>query len=377
MWHFVVPHLELLLLLSASTVIWRKLFLCLFGWRRNLSFARQVHGFNCEANSYNLLVVNMSCSEVSQLCRSWRCVYWKVFKVSTDEAVGFIQTGTELRALDSEISCRHLSFIRKLSSSPNSVIKRFAKLNLWYVMCILFSCFIVVLYLSLFCIVAPLCCLTVLFVCCHFGEIKIDIICSSCICRCCLCCCEYKIARCILQLHWSTTSVDSHLNRWFSSRLPWPRSDADYEETVRLRCQRSAHQPRLSVVHFSKSLLHHYGKRFTCLRPASINGVLMMPHTHTISDHLQYYKRYNHIWWQSVQCQTPLHGHRLQTCCTTPPILPPTDNPTTILQLVVQQIHHQPTKICHIAMPTSRHVRMLGCGTFLSPTLSCYCLTAV
>ena len=73
---------------------------------------------------------NMSCSEVSQLCWAWRCVYWKVFKVSTDEAIDFIQTGTGLRALDSEISCRKLSFIRKLFSSPNSVIKRLTKLNL-------------------------------------------------------------------------------------------------------------------------------------------------------------------------------------------------------------------------------------------------------
>jgi len=40
------------------------------------------------------------------------------------------------------------------------------------------------------------------------------------------------------------------------------------------------------------------------------------------------------------KCQTPLRGHRLRTCCTTPP----TDKLTTILQLVVQQI-------CHIAMP--------------------------
>jgi len=35
-----------------------------------------------------------------------------------------------LHALDSEISCRKLSFIRKLFSSRNSVIKRLAKLNL-------------------------------------------------------------------------------------------------------------------------------------------------------------------------------------------------------------------------------------------------------
>jgi len=33
---------------------------------------------------------------------------------------------------------------------------------------------------------------------------------------------------------------------------------------------------------------------------------------------------------------------------------------TTILQRVVQQIHHQRTKICHI--PTSGHVEMLGSG---------------
>jgi len=35
------------------------------------------------------------------------------------------------------------------------------------------------------------------------------------------------------------------------------------------------------------------------------------------------------------KCQTPLHGHWLRTCCTTPP----TDELTTVLQLVVQQIH--------------------------------------
>ena len=58
----------------------------------------------------------------------------------------------------------------------------------------------------------------------------------------------------------------------------------------------------------------------------------------------------------STKCQTPLHGHRLRTCCTTPP----TDELTTILQLVVQQIHHQRTKICHI--PTSWHVEMFDYG---------------
>ena len=51
------------------------------------------------------------------------------------------------------------------------------------------------------------------------------------------------------------------------------------------------------------------------------------------------------------------YGHgRLRICCTTPP----TDELTTVLQLVVQQIHHQRTKICHI--PKSWHVEMLGCG---------------
>jgi len=42
---------------------------------------------------------NTSCGEVSQLC-----AYWKVFKVSTDEAVHFIETSIGLCALDSVIS---------------------------------------------------------------------------------------------------------------------------------------------------------------------------------------------------------------------------------------------------------------------------------
>ena len=46
-----------------------------------------------------------------------------------------------------------------------------------------------------------------------------------------------------------------------------------------------------------------------------------------------------------------IHGHRLRTCYTAPP----TDKLTTMLQ-----------QICYIAMPTSRHVKMLGCGKFLS-----------
>jgi len=64
------------------------------------------------------------------------------------------------------------------------------------------------------------------------------------------------------------------------------------------------------------------------------------------------------------KCQTPVHGHRLQTCCTTPP----TDELTTILQLAVQQIHHQRTK----KFATSQHLDMsrcwalaLGCGKFV------------
>ena len=52
-----------------------------------------------------------------------------MFKVSSDEAIDFIQTGTGLHPLGSEISCRKLSFIRKLFSSSNSVIKKLAKLN--------------------------------------------------------------------------------------------------------------------------------------------------------------------------------------------------------------------------------------------------------
>ena len=68
----------------------------------------------------------------------------------------------------------------------------------------------------------------------------------------------------------------------------------------------------------------------------------------------------------NAKCQTPLHGHRLRTCCTTLP----TDELTTILQLVVQQIHHQRTKICHI--PTSWHVEMLGCGIAMWQIFVCW-----
>jgi len=54
---------------------------------------------------------------------------------------------------------------------------------------------------------------------------------------------------------------------------------------------------------------------------------------------------------------TTLHGRRLWTCCTTSTM----DDLTTILQLVVQQIHNQRTKICHTA--TSWYVEMLGSDT--------------
>jgi len=36
---------------------------------------------------YTCECFNMTRSETSQLCRAWRCVYWKVFNVSIDEAV--------------------------------------------------------------------------------------------------------------------------------------------------------------------------------------------------------------------------------------------------------------------------------------------------
>ena len=53
--------------------------------------------------------------------------------------------------------------------------------------------------------------------------------------------------------------------------------------------------------------------------------------------------------------EIPLHGHRLRTswtCCTTPSTdTTNTDELTTILQLLAQQIHYQRTKICHV--PTS------------------------
>jgi len=55
------------------------------------------------------------------------------------------------------------------------------------------------------------------------------------------------------------------------------------------------------------------------------------------------------------KCQTPLNGHRLRTCCTTPP----TDELTIILQFVVQQI-------CHIAVPEPIISTCQDVGKFLS-----------
>jgi len=68
---------------------------------------------------------NMTRSEISQLCRAWRCVYWKVFEVSTDEAIDLIEVRTglcQLCALDIELSHRKSSFTHTLSCSTNSVI---------------------------------------------------------------------------------------------------------------------------------------------------------------------------------------------------------------------------------------------------------------
>ena len=61
------------------------------------------------------------------------------------------------------------------------------------------------------------------------------------------------------------------------------------------------------------------------------------------------------------KAQTPLHGQRLRTCCTKPP----TDELTTILQLVVQQIHHQRTKICHNLDMSRCWALALRCGKFV------------
>jgi len=59
----------------------------------------------------------------------------------------------------------------------------------------------------------------------------------------------------------------------------------------------------------------------------------------------------NSTTWTPAATNTS-YEHRRRT--------PPADELRTILQLVVQQIHHQRSKICHI--PTSWHVEMLGSG---------------
>ena len=74
---------------------------------------------------------NMTRSETSQLCQAWRRVYWKVFKVSTDEAIDLIQVSTGLSALDIELRHRRSSFVHKLSCSTNSIINALFALKLW------------------------------------------------------------------------------------------------------------------------------------------------------------------------------------------------------------------------------------------------------
>ena len=73
---------------------------------------------------------DMSHSEIMQLCRAWKCVYWKVFKVSTDDAIACIQAHIGFSDLDSEIRSRKSSFICKMCHSCNTIIKRLSTLNL-------------------------------------------------------------------------------------------------------------------------------------------------------------------------------------------------------------------------------------------------------
>ena len=72
----------------------------------------------------------MSHSEIMQLRRAWKCVYWKVFKVSTDDAIACMQAHIGFSDLDSEISSRKSSFICKMRKSCNIIIKRLSTLNL-------------------------------------------------------------------------------------------------------------------------------------------------------------------------------------------------------------------------------------------------------
>jgi len=55
---------------------------------------------------------------------------------------------------------------------------------------------------------------------------------------------------------------------------------------------------------------------------------------------------------KSGKCQTPLHGYRLRTCCTTPP----TDELRTILKLFVQQICHIYRLIAAVQSSSRQHV---------------------
>jgi len=72
----------------------------------------------------------MTHSEISQLCKAWRCVYWKVFKISTDEAIELIQVNTDLCALDTELSHHKSLFVHKMSCSTNSVMYGLSVLRL-------------------------------------------------------------------------------------------------------------------------------------------------------------------------------------------------------------------------------------------------------
>jgi len=72
-------------------------------------------------------------------------------------------------------------------------------------------------------------------------------------------------------------------------------------------------------------------------------------------------------------CQTPLHGHRLRACCTTPP----TDKLTTTLYNMLY--NKFATSQCH--SPTSRHCQDVGMWQIFvrwwwiccRPTTSCSC----
>jgi len=61
----------------------------------------------------------------------------------------------------------------------------------------------------------------------------------------------------------------------------------------------------------------------------------------------------------NIKCQTPLHGHRLQTCTT-----PPTEKLTTILFVVQQNLPHRNARAQHLDM--SRCWDVAGRGKFFS-----------